>query len=156
MSGVCAVDINNCEQLKGTMNPFILVIRRGHFMMRTIVACADKLELSSAALSGIGAVEDPEIAYYNLEAGRYDPKKFTGIYELASFIGNVTFNEGKRFCHAHATLAKGNCENDYKLIGGHLIETKIGVIGEILVTPLAGQLSRLHDEETNLNLIQTI
>lgn len=150
-STLSAVNVNNCIELKGSLAPFLLIIRRGDLVAKTIVACADKLELPAAAVSGIGAIEDPEIAYYNLQARRYDAKKYQGIYELVSLIGNVSFNDGKRFLHAHVGLSK----TDYSLFGGHLVEAKVGVIAEVLITPLANTLSRAHDDETNLHLIQT-
>lgn len=117
--------------------------------MDAILKHMNDSKLFSASLSGLGAIEDPELAYYNMETKKYETKKFPGIFEIASLNGNISFSEGKLFPHIHVVI--GN--NQYQAFAGHLMRGIVGATLEITVVPLHRLLYRKFDPEIGLNLI---
>jgi predicted DNA-binding protein with PD1-like motif len=143
------VDTNTCHQLVGTDKPFILGIKKGENLFKSILHCADVIGLPAASISGLGALDDVTVAFYYLETKQYQTKLFEGTYELVSLNGNITFFEGKRFIHIHAALGT----SDYNIVGGHIMDATVGPSAEITITPLSGKIHRKHDEEIDLKLM---
>src|SRR5688500_13862732 len=98
------VDLASCHLLANTDKPFILALKMGENLFDGLLYCAAKMNLKSAVISGLGALEDVTIAYYNLNTMQYQTKLFQGIYELISLNGNLALVEGKHFVHIHAAL----------------------------------------------------
>jgi len=146
-----AVDLTTCEALIGTQSPFILVLHKGEPVLASILKCVKTLKIPSAALSGLGAFENPTIAYFDLSQQKYLDKTFPGIYELISLTGNITQSEGKPMAHIHVAL--GN--KDYQVIGGHFKDALVGVTVEITITPLQNPIQRELDPTVGIRLIAT-
>ena len=70
----------------------------GENLFESILRCADAANIQSAIISGLGALDDVNVAYYNLNTRQYQTKLFTGMYELVSLNGNIAFLDGKQFC----------------------------------------------------------
>ena len=146
-----AYNVTQCSQLKGQLHPFFLIIKRGDDIMESIVRCANNAELPAASVSGIGALENPTLAFYDLDQKKYFTREFDGIYELTSLLGNIAMNNGKRFLHAHVTISG----HDYKAYAGHLMKSKVGVTAEIMINPQPQTMLRLPNDEIGLSLIST-
>lgn len=144
-----AVDHNTCETLQNPTSPFILVLHKGQDVVPTLLACAKKMNIQSAGLAGLGALENPTIAYYHLPTQQYEPKIFEGIYELMTFEGNLTIVDGKLFSHIHVTIG----DRAHAVFGGHFMGGLVGVTIEVLITPLQQKIYRSHDSCVGLNLI---
>lgn len=140
------VDSATCHQLAGTTEPFILNLNRGENLFQGILQCAEKVGLHAASISGLGALEDPKVAYYYLDRKEYDTKEFIGIFELVSLNGNISFVDGKHFAHIHTALGKA----DHSLFGGHLMDATVGVLAEITIIPLAGRIERKYIDALGL------
>jgi predicted DNA-binding protein with PD1-like motif len=105
-----------------------------------------------ATLHGIGAVEDIEIGYYDLEEREYVFRREMGPFEVASMDGNITEIDGEEpVVHAHAVLSR--CDQNLECIGGHLRRAVVAVTLEIVMWEVTQPLIRRYDEETGLNLI---
>lgn len=148
---LAAVSPASCGLLKNTTRPFILVMKRGDNLVKSIVDCADAANLSSASLSGLGAIQKPTLGYFNWDTKDYRFKIFPGVFELTSLNGNIGFVDGKRFAHIHVTL--GN--DQYNVIGGHLKDATVGVTAEITIIPLQTYFERTHKKNNNFMLINT-
>lgn len=144
-----AVNLANCVKKIGTHDPFILVLKRGEPVTDSITRCASAAKIKAASINGIGSVEKPTIAFYNLDRKRYQYKNLLGNYELTSLNGNITLFDGKPFSHLHATLA----DEQYNVIGGHFNEAFVLGTVEITITPLKSPIVRTLDQNTGLNLI---
>jgi len=98
---------------------------------------------------GLGALNNAELAFYDLDKKEYLKKKFDdGPYEVLNLTGNVAQLDDDLVIHCHAVL--GN--RDYSTFGGHLINATVGGALEIFFEPL-GALHRKFDKETGLNLL---
>jgi len=109
-----------------------LILSRGEEIKSAIEKWAKEEGVDGAMVFGIGAVEDAELGYLNIETKKYESRKFPGSHELLSFLGNINA-EG---LHAHLSMTKG----DFVVRGGHLMSAKISVVGEFFVlqtSPLA-------------------
>lgn len=143
------VDSSHCQQLKGYGSPFLLVLKKGESIFDSILRCANDAKLNNASIHGIGAIQDPTIAYYDLSKQQYVPQAFSGIYELIALNGDVSLFERKRMLHLHTVFG----DQQYQARAGHLMSGHIGVTGEIEITPMKGKAIRHFDSETGLNLV---
>ena len=104
--------------------------------------------LQSAWISGIGAISDIEIGYFEPAKKDYDHRKFEGEFELISLLGNISLKEGKHFAHTHITFS----DTMYRVYGGHLFDAKITAAGEFLMTKSEIPLQRKFNEDVGLAL----
>ena len=135
---------------KKSNEKYILVLERGEKLLETITAFAKENELKGAFLSGIGALEDVELGYYNLHNKEYQRKTFNeGDYELLAVNANVSLKNGEPYVHAHASIAG----EDFRVYGGHLFEATVAVTAEIFCAPFGEMPVREHNEKIGLDLI---
>jgi len=144
-----AVDYLSCEKLQNPQSPFLLILHKGQDVVPTLLECANKMNIKSASLSGLGALENPTIAYYHLPTLKYEPKVFEGIYELMTFEGNLTQLDGKLSNHIHVTIG----DRDHAVFGGHFMGGLVGVTIEICIVPFQQTIHRKFDACVGLNLI---
>ncbi len=105
--------------------------------------------IAGGAISGIGAVKDTVLGYYDAAAKTYRKQTFAHEMELINLTGNITWVDDEPFVHAHVTVAGP----DYVARAGHLFTARIAVTGEFYVTPSEVRLTRRHDPATGLKLI---
>jgi len=114
--------------------------------------CMEKIavqeSIKSAWLSGIGAITDVEIGFYDPEQKEYNRQRFDGDYELTSLLGNLTMKEGSQFAHTHITFSN----TDYNVFGGHLFDAKITAAGEFLMVKNEFPLHRKFNKDIGLAL----
>lgn len=123
---------------------------RGEEVVGTLTNLCKEMNIGCAALTGIGAVKDIELGYYDLSLYTYLNKKIPDICELVSLTGNVALVEGEPFVHAHACVAR----RDLRMLGGHLVRATVAVTVEAFL--LVGQtpLIRELDPEVKLKLVR--
>jgi len=145
-----AVNKSSCSKLAHTNQPFILVLNSNDELIASITQCAKDAKLVGAAVSGLGQVYNPILAYFSS-----NPKDkptlttFTGYYELASLHGNITNNANNYYTHLHAVLADKNFHG----IAGHVNATKVGMTAEITIIPFSASVQRTVDPKTGFGLI---
>lgn len=149
---ISVVDTTNCHTLMNMYQPFLLILKRGELFHDAMAACMKKVQFGGASFTGIGALQDPVIAYFNLSQKQYEKKLYSGLYELISVHGTISYNSKNNIIvHAHAAI--GNAE--HQVIGGHLVSGMIGITGEITVTPFQGLISRQPVDFCGLELIHS-
>ena len=114
----------------------------------TLLNLCNELSLNFVWLNGIGAIENPEIGYFDVNKKDYNKKIFQGDYELISFIGNVSVKEGKRFIHSHVSFS----DTEYRVFGGHLFDAKISAAGEFTLFLGNKNIDRYFDNDIGLYL----
>lgn len=144
-----AVDSKSCKLFSHRTHPFILIINKGENLLDAITDCADAANIGAAHVSGLGAVENPTLAYYDSTAKQYEYKTFPGTYELALLNGNLTQSEGKSFAHLHIIMG----DKKYNVVAGHLKNAQVSSSAEITIIPLEAPIIRKFDPNTGLNLI---
>lgn len=124
----------------------LLSLTAGDDLRESIQGLATELGLVGAQVTGIGALQDPEIGYWDLMQRIYHKRVFEGVWELLTLQGNLSLWEDKPLLHAHVTLSG----HDYQVFGGHLFEARIGVVGEFFITPCTDPLPRNFCPELGL------
>lgn len=127
---------------------FIAVrLDKGDDITESIYRIAEKEDIKSAAVSGIGATDDFTVGVFDIAKKEYDRFDFYGNHEINSLVGNITEKDGKPYIHLHITATGKSC----KVVGGHLIKGVISLTGEIVITVIGGKISREFDETLGIN-----
>lgn len=129
---------------------YFLRLKRGEEMVETLVRFAGEQGIDSGSFTGIGAVEDPVLGYYDLPNKTYLKKELPGEFEVAGLTGNLCELDGKPMAHVHAVLSDRECGT----LGGHVFKAKVSLTLEVAVQAYPFKLKRKPDEETGLKLIE--
>ncbi|MFH1725793.1 MAG: PPC domain-containing DNA-binding protein [Elusimicrobiota bacterium] len=128
---------------------YFVRLERGEQVLDALAGFALEEGVASASFSGIGAVEEPTLGYYDLPKRAYMKKEFSGEYEVAGLLGNICELDGKPMVHAHAILADAQC----RTFGGHLFAARVSLTLEVSVQSFSFKMRREPDAETGLKLI---
>lgn len=128
---------------------FLIRLDKGDDLVEKLneFACAEKV--TSGQISGIGALEDVELGFYDLSKKEYQKKTFEGDFELLSLEGNLTHLEGKPFFHMHVALS----DQDFRAFGGHLYHAKVAVTCELNFRAFDELVERRLDPEIGLHTL---
>lgn len=126
-----------------------IVVRldKGDHVMESLLAIAEKENIKSASITGLGAVDIANIAFFDIETKEYRTQQFNEMFEVLNLTGFLTQLDNKLHSHIHITLGR----SDYSVIGGHLIEAQIGVTCEIVLNILDIPIHRQHDDELGID-----
>lgn len=124
-------------------NNYLLVLKVGQPLIASLTAFMEKEKLPGASITGIGAVKNVEVAYYDIDAKKYKYKKFGPSMEVLALTGNLGYFEGKPIVHSHIALA----DSDYAVHGGHVKEAEVSLILEIFITPTTKPITREWNKE---------
>lgn len=112
---------------------------QGEPIIHGLTELARKMEWGLAQIQGLAGVQGVELGCFNLAEKNFRRQTFSAYYELVSATGNISLlPDGSPYVHIHAALAG----EDFHLIGGHLFEAKIAVVGEFFVHPEPETLPR--------------
>ena len=132
-------------------NNFMLILSRGTPLLEALTDWVHEHKIEGGEISGIGAIENVELGYYDFHKKEYLSKIFNDDdYELLSLNGNITLRQGRPFCHCHATMS----DRDYRVFGGHLFKAEVAITAEIFVRPLNLMPERSFDENIGLDLVR--
>lgn len=124
-----------------------LRLDKGDDITESIYRIAEKEDIKSAAVSGIGATDDFTVGVFDIAKKEYEKFVFSGNHEINALDGNITEKDGKPYIHLHITATgKGG-----KVVGGHLIKGVISLTGEIIITVTDGKITREYDETLGIN-----
>ena len=124
-----------------------LRLDKGDDISATIYAVAEKEEIKSANISGIGATDDFTVGVFDIAKKGYKEYAFKGNHEINAIIGNITEKDGKPYVHLHVTATGDGC----KVVGGHLIKGIISLTGEIIIAISNGNVSREFNDSLGIN-----
>ena len=128
---------------------YALVFGTGDEVKSELERFAREQSLSAARISGIGALMDVALGYFNWETRKYDENRFDEQLEVVSLNGDVALEDGEPALHAHLAVgwAAGTA------LGGHLVEAHVRPTLEIVVVESPAHLRKEVDAETGLALI---
>ena len=127
----------------------LLRLTAGERIPDALVEFARKENWISGWLSGIGGVDEVVLAYFDRTVREYKQRRFDGVYELLSCVGDLSTVDGAPFWHLHAVIGDAN----YQVAGGHLTGLRIAVTGEFWLTQGKGRVDRVQDDQTGLRLL---
>ena len=113
-----------------------------------VAFCRDR-GIRAATASGIGALSEVELGYYDTGKKTYDRTVLTGSWELLSLFADVAIWEDDLFAHTHVVLSGP----DFSTRGGHLFEGTVSVTAEIRLWPIDRPLTRKMDPDFRLHFL---
>lgn len=132
-------------------NGHFIVLSRGEEVITAIRDFCEEKDVHWAQITAIGAVEDVDIGYFDIESRQYVFKGEPGPFEVASMTGNVAEIDEGPFVHLHAVLS--SADDSLSCIGGHIRFARVALTLEIHLLTVTQPLIRRFDPDTGLNLI---
>jgi predicted DNA-binding protein with PD1-like motif len=133
----------------GDIKTHLVVFRSGQEVMRGLLALAKKHKLVAGQLTGIGAISDAVIGYFDPRKKTYLRNHEKGQAELLSLTGNLAVYDNEPFFHVHVALGL----RDGSTRGGHLFEATARPTVELVLTTYPKTVQRKIDAETGLPLL---
>ena len=133
----------------GDIKTYLLMFRTDQEVMKGLLAFARKHKLTAGHLTGIGAVSDAVIGYFNPDKKAYLRLRETGQHEVLSLTGNLAQYDNGPFLHVHIALGL----RDGHTRGGHLFEMFVRPTVEVVLTAYPKLVSRKIDPESGLPLL---
>lgn len=128
---------------------FALRIMRGEKIVESLKKFCVKEKISGGFFYGIGAVDEVELAHYNVEKKKYSTKKFSQAFEVPNLTGTIGVCKSELIIHAHAVFS----DDAMNTIAGHLVDAKVSGTVELFLTK-TDTLPKKYDEETGLKLFE--
>ncbi len=120
---------------------FVIRIDKGGDVVKSITEFCNNEGIQNAYFTGIGAVDVLKCGYYNLEEKKYYFTDYNEPLEVVSLTGNVMLKEGVPFVHVHGVFT----DTQNKAFGGHIVEMRVHVVLEVMLTPLSSKIERHMD-----------
>jgi len=128
---------------------FLIRLHRGEEVVSTLTDFVRARSIQAGSVSGIGAVSDPRLGFFDPATREYRQEEFAGGYEVVNMAGNVSVLEGVEMLHIHATVA----DDHHQTRAGHLFQATVSVTLEVVITRFDGRLERRLDDSIGLNLL---
>ena len=129
---------------------YVVRIDRGEEVIEQLTKFCRQENIPSAGVYGIGAADRVVIGLYSVANRQYRKTELTGEMEITSLVGNISQKDQEPYLHLHINV----CNQEMKILGGHLNECHISATCELIVTPGEGGIGRELDPQTGLNLYQ--
>jgi len=126
---------------------YIVVLEIGDEIIGSLIEFARAESIDGGVFTGIGALGEAEIGFFDLEKKAYRRKTIKMQRELISLNGNFAFDGENPVVHAHVVLGGP----DFVCEGGHLFRGIVSVTCEIEFRPKA-RIDRDLEEKTGLKL----
>ena len=133
----------------GEAKTYLLVFHTGQEVMKGLLAFARKHGLAAGHLTGIGAISDAVIGYFDPQTKAYLQNREKGQAEVLSLTGNLALDDNEPFIHVHVALGR----RDGSARGGHLFEATVRPTVELVLTTYPRAVRRKIDPETRLPLL---
>ncbi len=105
--------------------------------------------ITAGVISGIGAVSEAHIGYFNSQTRKYEEAHLRENMEILSLRGNISIKDGEVFPHLHVVLSK----SDFSVLGGHLNAGTTVYAFEFEIMAMEGEpFVRRFDDDTGLFL----
>jgi uncharacterized protein len=135
---------------QASQRTFAVVLDPGDEVLECLLAFAKEHRLSAAEFSGLGALSDCVLGYFDWQKKDYARIKVDEQVEVLNLTGNVALSEGEPKLHPHIVVGKA----DGSAHGGHLLEGHVRPTLEVVVTESPAHLRRKTDPETGLALLE--
>jgi predicted DNA-binding protein with PD1-like motif len=129
---------------------FAVVFDSGDEVLENLLAFARAEELSAAEFTGLGALSEVVLGYFDWQEKDYRRIPIAEQVEVLALTGNVALQDGEPKLHPHIVVGK----SDGSAHGGHLLEGHVRPTLEVIVTESPSHLQRRSDPETGLALLR--
>jgi len=125
---------------------FLVRVPKGEELVAYVDRLVNEHGIAQGFISGIGAVAEATIGFYDQKTHDYREVELTGGLEIVSLLGNVSRREGR--CHAH--LHVGLADHEGRMYGGHLGRATVFLTELVIVEFTGRELERVPDDATGL------
>ena len=126
------------------------VLDTGDEVVNSLLQVAKEHGLTAASFTGLGALEQVILGYFDWETKDYRKITIREQVEILNLTGNVALSEGKPKLHPHIVVGKA----DGTAHGGHLLEGIVRPTLEVVFMETPAHLHRKSDPETGLALLE--
>lgn len=126
---------------------YVVRLARGELIIETLQGLCEKLGIEGGFFYGLGAVDEVELAHYNVDDKEYSAEVYGEPFELTNITGSIGMYENEVVVHAHVSLADMNM----RAVGGHLVEGRVSGTLELFLKKL-DRLEKQDDKETGLKV----
>lgn len=130
-----------------TSREFLARLEHGADWREEIESFAARKGIDAGWFTGLGAVQDAELWYYDQFDQEYRSVSFEEPLEVAACVGNVALLDGEPFAHTHAVLSRPSGQ----AVAGHLNAATV-FAGELHLRAFEEPLEREREEITDLDL----
>jgi uncharacterized protein len=147
----------------GARRKFVLVLDMGEEVTETITQFAEKLGVTGASITGIGALSMARLGWFNPATKEFRENHIDEQAEVLAISGNIATGEeghdhghpcvhgdGNVKLHVHIVLGCG----DATVRGGHLVSGWVAPTMELIIEEAETHLTRGLDVETGLVLLE--
>ena len=132
------------------VDPFHLVrLIRGEEIIHALALWAGRIGLPGGRISGLGAMRDVTLGYYDELIRDYRKMEFPDPVEILSLSGGISLLNDKPYIHIHAAIG----DADGRAWGGHLFRGTITATAEIYILPSRQLLRRMPDGAEPFHLL---
>jgi hypothetical protein len=133
----------------GDARTYLLEFHTGQEVMKGLLAFARKHKLVAGHLTGIGAISDAVIGYFDPAKNAYLRNREKGQAEVLSLTGNLALYNDEPFFHVHVALGL----RDGSARGGHLFEAAVRPTVELVLTTYPRAVRRKIDPDWGVDLL---
>jgi predicted DNA-binding protein with PD1-like motif len=133
----------------GDARTYLLEFGTDQEVMQGLLEFAKKHKLAAGHLTGIGAISDAVIGYFDPQKKVYLRNHEKGQAEVLSLTGNLALYDKEPFFHVHVALGL----RDGSARGGHLFAATVRPTVEIVLTTYPKPVRRKIDPDTGLPLL---
>jgi predicted DNA-binding protein with PD1-like motif len=123
-------------------------LEKGVDIVSGLTAIMQQNNIAAGMVSGIGAVSEAQLGYFNAQTKTYEKRSFQENMEIVSLKGNISIKDNGIFPHLHVVLSS----RDFSAVGGHLFSGTVYAF-EFEVIPFENTpFVRAFDNDTGLFL----
>jgi predicted DNA-binding protein with PD1-like motif len=126
---------------------YIVSVKNQANIVETLTDFVQNEHIQAGEVTGIGAVNEATLRFFNPSTKKYVDKTFKEQMEVTNISGNISEVEGKTMLHLHITLGR----EDYTALAGHLLEASVQGAAEFIFYPLNTRVVKVKDEEVGIN-----
>lgn len=128
----------------------IAKIDKGKKVVESILEFCKNNQIKGAWITGLGALSEVKLAFYQLDKKSYLKKTIKQSLEICSLSGNIGMLDKEHVTHLHIVVSDENMS----CFGGHLEEATVAATCELKVEIFDHPINRKYDDEIGLNLIE--
>lgn len=127
----------------------LLVLDTNDDFFPVVTEFVQRNRIQGASFSGIGALQQAVIAYWNWDTKAYEHIEVTEQVEVLALSGSIARAGDEVKIHAHTVLGRRSGAT----IGGHLIRASVRPTLELFIADHGTRLTRRKDDATGLWLL---
>ena len=129
-------------------NTIVARLEKGEEVITKIKEIAQIENIKLAQINALGATNNFVVGAYDLNEHKYYQNEYSGAYEIVSLHGNISTMNNEVYLHIH--MGAGDKNGNY--YGGHLNKAIISATCEIFIDIIDGEVDRIKDPDTGLNV----